>query len=79
MADVTRRRAGELLRKLFKIRRGAPGGMPAKDALGVLDGAVTLIDLDRLFDLWVVHYPRLTDGARQRLPLKPLYFLAPEP
>lgn len=40
---------------------------------------VTLIDLERLFDLWVEHYPKLTDEARQRLPLKPLYFLAPDP
>jgi len=40
---------------------------------------VTLIDLERLFDLWVEHYPKLTDDARRQLPLKPIYFLAPEP
>lgn len=40
---------------------------------------VTLIDLERLFDLWIEFYPKLTDQARQRLPLKPIYFLAPEP
>lgn len=40
---------------------------------------VTLIDLEQLFDLWVDHYPKLTDDARRRLPLKPIYFLAPEP
>lgn len=39
---------------------------------------ISLIDLDRLFDLWVEHYSKLTDDARQRLPLKPIYFLAPE-
>jgi restriction system protein len=39
---------------------------------------VTLIDLERLFDLWVEHYPRLTDDARRRFPLRPIYFLAPE-
>jgi restriction system protein len=38
---------------------------------------VTLIDLDGLFNLWVEHYGRLTDEARSRLPLKPIYFLAP--
>jgi restriction system protein len=38
---------------------------------------VTLIDLENLFDLWVEHYPKLTQEARQRLPLKPIYFLAP--
>lgn len=40
---------------------------------------VTLIDLERLFDLWVEFYPKLTDEARQRLPLRPIYFLAPDP
>jgi restriction system protein len=40
---------------------------------------VTLIDLERLFDLWVEHYGKLTDDARRRLPLQPIYFLAPEP
>jgi restriction system protein len=40
---------------------------------------VTLIDLGRLFDLWVEFYPKLTDEARQRLPLRPIYFLAPDP
>lgn len=38
---------------------------------------VTLIDLEKLFDLWVEYYHRLDDGARQRLPLKPIHFLAP--
>jgi len=39
---------------------------------------ITLISLERLFDLWVEHYDRLTEDARRRLPLKPIYFLAPE-
>lgn len=38
---------------------------------------ITLVDLDRLFDLWVEHYGKLSDAARQRLPLRPLHFLAP--
>lgn len=38
---------------------------------------ITLIDLENLFDLWVEHYSKLTQEARQRLPLKPIYFLAP--
>jgi restriction system protein len=36
---------------------------------------VTLVSLERLFDLWVEFYPRLTDSARRRLPLSPVYFL----
>ncbi|MEZ0258905.1 MAG: restriction endonuclease [Chthoniobacter sp.] len=32
---------------------------------------ITLVDLDRLFDLWVEHYQKLSDTARQRLPLRP--------
>jgi restriction system protein len=38
---------------------------------------ITLINLERLFDLWVEHYTRLTDDARRRLPLRPIHFLAP--
>lgn len=38
---------------------------------------VTLIDLERLFDLWVEHYDDLSDAARRRMPLRPVYFLAP--
>lgn len=39
---------------------------------------VTLINLDRFFELWVKYYDQLTQDARQRLPIKPIYFLAPE-
>jgi restriction system protein len=38
---------------------------------------VTLIGLEKLFDLWVENYERLTDQARRRLPLRPIRFLAP--
>ena len=38
---------------------------------------VTLVDLERLFDLWVERYNRLDDAARRRLPLRPIHFLAP--
>lgn len=40
---------------------------------------VTLINLVRLFELWVKHYGNLSDTARSRLPLQPIYFLAPMP
>jgi restriction system protein len=40
---------------------------------------LTLIDLETFFDLWVEHYNSLTDDARRRLPLRPIYFLAPQP
>jgi len=39
---------------------------------------ITLIDLENLFDLWVEYYGKLSDDARRRLPLRPIYFLAPE-
>ena len=39
---------------------------------------VTLADAQTLFDLWVEHYDRLSDEARRRLPIKPIYFLAPD-
>jgi restriction system protein len=39
---------------------------------------VTLVDLERLVDLWTEHYARLDETGRRRLPLQPIYFLAPE-
>jgi restriction system protein len=39
---------------------------------------VTLIDARGFFDLWVENYKKLADEARRRLPLMPVYFLAPD-
>jgi restriction system protein len=36
------------------------------------------MDQGRLFDLWVEHYEKLSQEARQRMHLRPIYFLAPE-
>lgn len=38
---------------------------------------LTLVDLNRLVELWIEHFPRMDDSDRQRLPLKAIYFLAP--
>jgi restriction system protein len=38
---------------------------------------VTLVDLERLFDLWVEHYDRIAEKERALLPLRPIYYLAP--
>jgi restriction system protein len=38
---------------------------------------ITLIDLDRLVELWIEFYPKLDDLARDRLRLTPIYFLTP--
>jgi restriction system protein len=37
---------------------------------------VTLIDLERLFDLWIEHTDRLTEADQAWLPLQPVHFLA---
>lgn len=39
---------------------------------------MSLVDLEKLFDLWVEHYDKLDDSARRRMPLKQVWFLAPE-
>lgn len=39
---------------------------------------VTLVDLRRLYELWIEHLDRLDEPSRDLLPLKPIYFLAPE-
>jgi restriction system protein len=46
MADVTRRRTGELLRKLFEILLQEPEGLPAREALARLAGSVTMTDYE---------------------------------
>jgi len=37
-----------------------------------------LLDLKRLFDLWVEHYEKIPETQRRLLPLRPVYYLAPE-
>lgn len=39
---------------------------------------VTLINVEKLVDLWIGHYGKLGDAARRRLPLTPIYFLTPQ-
>lgn len=38
---------------------------------------VMLVDLRRLFDLWVEHYAKIPEEHRRLLPLRPVYFLVP--
>ncbi len=38
---------------------------------------INLIDLERLFQLWVEFYPKLDELARERLPITPIYFITP--
>ena len=38
---------------------------------------ITLVDLEAFFEMWVEYYDRLSHAARQRFPLKAIYFLAP--
>lgn len=39
---------------------------------------ITLIDLEKLVDLWTQHYSKLEQSAKRRMPLEPIWFLAPE-
>lgn len=38
---------------------------------------ITLLGLEKLFDLWVQHYGKLEEVEKQLLPLKPVHYLAP--
>jgi restriction system protein len=38
---------------------------------------VTLIDLQKLYELWIDHLDKLSEEAKDLFPLKPIYFLAP--
>lgn len=37
-----------------------------------------LVDLKRLFDLWTEHYQKIPEAQRRLLPLRPVYYLAPD-
>lgn len=39
---------------------------------------IMLLDLKRLFDLWVEHYEKVPEAQRRLLPLRPVCYLAPE-
>ena len=39
---------------------------------------ITLVDLERLFDLWLEFYDKIKEKERRLLPLRPIHFLAPE-
>lgn len=39
---------------------------------------IMLVDLKRLFDLWTEHYEKIPESQRRLLPLRPVYFLAPD-
>jgi restriction system protein len=39
---------------------------------------ITLIDAERLVDLWIQFYDKLDARAKKRLPLTPIYFLTPQ-
>lgn len=39
---------------------------------------VMLVDLRRLFDLWVEHYPNIPEDHRRLFPLRAVHFLAPD-
>jgi restriction system protein len=36
---------------------------------------ITLLDMEKLFDLWVLHYNKLAETDKRLLPLKPVYYL----
>lgn len=46
MSEVTRRKTGEKLRKLFEILMKAPDGLPARQALERVAGAMTMSEYE---------------------------------
>ena len=47
MAEITRQRTGELLRKLLELLQAAPDGLRAKDALAALEKKVELTPYEK--------------------------------
>jgi restriction system protein len=48
-----------------------------EEALTKANRRVTLVDLERLLELWTEHYKTLDGEAKRRVPPEPFYFLAP--
>lgn len=48
-----------------------------QEARGQESRRITLVDLKRLFDLWIEHYDKIPEEYRRLLPLKPVYYLVP--
>ena len=38
---------------------------------------ITLLDLEKLFELWVQHYDKISEADKRLLPLRPVYYIAP--
>jgi restriction system protein len=49
-----------------------------REARGQERRRLTLVDLDQLVQLWIEHYERVPETDRLRLPLRPVFFLAPQ-
>jgi restriction system protein len=47
-----------------------------REVRGQENRRVTLIDMEKLFDLWVEHYESIADADKTLLPITPVYFLA---
>jgi len=48
-----------------------------REARGQENRRLSLVGLDRLFELWIEHYERIDESERRLLPLKRVHFLAP--
>ena len=49
-----------------------------QEAKGQERRRIILLDARRLFDLWVEHYGKIPERQRRLMPLRPIYFLAPD-
>ena len=49
----------------------------ASEARSQQNRKVTLLDLEKLFDLWIEYYEKVAEIEKPLLPLRPVYYLAP--
>ena len=45
-----------------------------REVRGQENRRITLIDIEKLFDLWVEHYEAIADADKTLLPITPVYF-----
>jgi len=80
--DAIWNRGGAVAGSLWNIGAVFSLPVPNRTAVGNLEASKletlrALVDLKRLFDLWVEHYDKIPEVQRRLLPIRPVYFLIP--
>ena len=62
---------------IFVCTGGFTGDAQTEKARTKETRKLTLIDLEKLVELWIEHYEKVSESEKRLLPLKPVHYLAP--